>query len=78
MSEEPKPKTRVYEHAEGGFYVRVDEDTTNEVRMEDGSWHPAAHYRPIHFINERLYFRNRTKYTTTEAHRAERFTEIQR
>jgi hypothetical protein len=78
MNDEPKSKTRVYEHAEGGLYVKVDEDTTNKVKMEDGSWHMAVHYRPVHFINNRLYFRNRTKYTTTEARWAERFKEIER
>lgn len=78
MSEEPRAKTPVYQHAEGGFYVRQNEDTHNEVKMEDGSWQPAVHYRPVHFVSERLYFLNRKMYTTTEARWAERFTEIQR
>ncbi len=79
---DPSPadhRYRVFEHADGGYYVRVEETMDNEMKMDDGTWQPAVHYRPVTKLEPKGFcFVNRKQYTTTLARWQERFREIER
>jgi hypothetical protein len=78
LRERPSERTKLFQHADGGFYVRVEAELETEMKMDDGSWQLAVHYRSVMRHGHQLTFANRKQYTTTAARWAERFTEIDR
>ena len=64
----------IYSHPDGGSYVIVT-DYGLQMKMEDGSWHPAVLYRRVHRgPTGRWQYEGPNQFVTTKDRWAERFT----
>lgn len=63
----------IFRHADGGHYIVID-DLDHTMKMDDGRWEPAVHYRGVERgPTGRWQYLGRRTHSTTKERWAERF-----